>query len=184
MTARPENRGNEIRVKGKSMGRERSPFVGGASGETHRRHVAAKAAFDPTSHEANRCVAAADSSSDFVADPASGGTNRHAATAEPGTQSVLGRFAVLFEAPSVANLAGRTLLMLAGIVVMALGIDIVVRAALGNSPISACPNVLSLAFTQVSFGTFMLAWQCVLVAAQVVILRRDFRAVDLLQKIN
>ena len=181
MTARPENRGNEIRVKGKSMGRERSPFVGGASGETHRRHVAAKAAFDPTSHEANRCVAAADSSSDFVADPASGGTNRHAATAEPGTQSVLGRLAVLFEAPSVANLAGRTLLMLAGIVVMALGIDIVVRAALGNSPISACPNVLSLAFTQVSFGVFMLVWQCVLVLAQVVILRRDFRAVDLLQ---
>ena len=134
MTVRPENRGNEIRVKGKSMGRERS-------GEQRAGRVAAASKFG----------------------------------------DMLERVTVLFEAPSLANLAGRTLLMLAGIVVMALGIDIVVRAGLGNSPISACPNVLSLAFTQVSFGVFMLVWQCVLVAVQIVILRREFRAVDLLQ---
>ena len=134
MTVRPENRGNEIRVKGKSMGRERS-------GEQRAGRIAAASRFG----------------------------------------DMLERVTVLFEAPSLANLAGRTLLMLAGIVVMALGIDIVVRAGLGNSPISACPNVLSLAFTQVSFGVFMLVWQCVLVAVQIVILRRDFRVVDLLQ---
>lgn len=134
MTARPKNRGNEIRVKGKSMGRERSGAF--RAGQT-------------------------------------------AVSSEPG--ALLGRLAVLFEASSLANLAGRTLLMLGGIAVMALGIDIVVRAGLGNSPISACPNVLSLAFTQVSFGAFMLVWQCVLVAAQIIILRRDFRLVDLLQ---
>ena len=166
MTARPENRGNEIRVKGKSMGRERSPFAGCESGEAHRYAFA-----DSESETASGLASAS----------ASSGVNHCAEAAGCGTQSVLGRFAVLFEAPSVANLAGRTLLMLAGIVVMALGIDIVVRAGLGNSPIFACPNVLSLAFTQVSFGVFMLAWQCVLVLAQIVILRRDFRAVDLLQ---
>lgn len=166
MTARPENRGNEIQVKGKSMGRERSPFASCASGET-RRH----ASVDSVSASAP----------DLASETAPGGTSRRAEAAESGNRSVLDRLSVLFEAPSVANLAGRTLLMLAGIVVMALGIDIVVRAALGNSPISACPNVLSLAFTQVSFGVFMLVWQCVLVLAQVVILRRDFRAVDLLQ---
>ena len=44
-------------------------------------------------------------------------------------------------------LTGRIALMLAGIAVMGLGIDIVVKADLGNSPISATPNVLSLGFT-------------------------------------
>ncbi len=78
-------------------------------------------------------------------------------------------------------LVGRVALMLAGIAVMAFGIDVVVRSHLGNSPISACPNVLSLAFPQVSFGAFMMAWQCFLVTAQIVILRRDFRLVNLLQ---
>ena len=71
--------------------------------------------------------------------------------------------------------------MLAGIAVMGLGIDIIVRADLGNSPISATPNVLSLAFPAVSFGTFMLGWQCFLVLVQVVLLRKGFRPVDLLQ---
>lgn len=78
-------------------------------------------------------------------------------------------------------LVGRILLMLAGVAVMALGIDIVVKANLGNSPISATPNVLSLGFTAISFGTFMLGWQCFLVLVQIVILRRDFRLVDLWQ---
>lgn len=78
-------------------------------------------------------------------------------------------------------LVGRVLLMLAGVAVMALGIDVVVRADLGNSPISATPNVLSIGFTAVSFGAFMLGWQCFLVLVQIVILRRDFRLVDLWQ---
>lgn len=76
---------------------------------------------------------------------------------------------------------GRVALMLAGIAVMALGIDVIVRADLGNSPISATPNVLSLGFPAVSFGTFMLGWQCFLVLAQIALLRRDFRLVDLWQ---
>ena len=71
--------------------------------------------------------------------------------------------------------------MLAGIAVMGLGIDIVVKADLGNSPISATPNVLSLGFTAVSFGTFMLGWQCFLVLVQIALLRREFRLVDLWQ---
>ncbi len=82
---------------------------------------------------------------------------------------------------AVLFLAGRVALMLAGIAVMALGIDVVVKADLGNSPISATPNVLALGFPAVSFGTFMLGWQCFLVLAQVVLLRREFRLVDLWQ---
>lgn len=78
-------------------------------------------------------------------------------------------------------LTGRIALMLAGIAVMGLGIDIVVKADLGNSPISATPNVLSIGFTMVSFGTFMLGWQCFLVLVQIALLRREFRLVDLWQ---
>ncbi len=78
-------------------------------------------------------------------------------------------------------MTGRIALMLAGIAVMALGIDVVVKADLGNSPISATPNVLALGFPAVSFGTFMLGWQCFLVLVQVALLRREFRLVDLWQ---
>lgn len=82
---------------------------------------------------------------------------------------------------AVLFLAGRVALMLAGIAVMALGIDVVVKADLGNSPISATPNVLALGFPAVSFGAFMLGWQCFLVLVQVALLRREFRLVDLWQ---
>ena len=112
------NRGNEIRTKGKSMGRERS------------------GAAQPSSRPAPR--------------------------------------AALF-------MAGRVALMLAGIAVMALGIDLVVKGNLGNSPISACPYVMSHVLPDISFGTLMLVWQCLLVATQIAILRRDFRPIDLLQ---
>ncbi|MEC4183817.1 DUF6198 family protein [Adlercreutzia sp. R21] len=86
-----------------------------------------------------------------------------------------------FSARAALFMAGRVALMLAGIAVMALGIDVVVKADLGNSPISATPNVLSIGFPAVSFGTFMLGWQCFLVLVQVAILRREFRLVDLWQ---
>ena len=82
---------------------------------------------------------------------------------------------------AVLFMAGRVALMLAGIAVMALGIDLVVKGNLGNSPISACPYVMSHVLPAVSFGTLMLVWQCLLVATQIAILRRDFRPVDLLQ---
>ncbi len=82
---------------------------------------------------------------------------------------------------AVLFLAGRVALMLAGIAVMALGIDVAVKADLGTSPISATPNVLALGFPAVSFGTFMLGWQCFLVLVQVALLRREFRLVDLWQ---
>ncbi len=82
---------------------------------------------------------------------------------------------------AILALTGRVALMLVGIAVMALGIDVVVKANLGNSPISAFPYVMSHVTPNISFGTLMLLWQCFLVLLQIVILRRDFRLVDLLQ---
>lgn len=86
-----------------------------------------------------------------------------------------------FDKQAAVALVGRVALMLVGIAVMAFGIDVVVKAHLGNSPISAFPYVMSHVTPQISFGTLMLLWQCFLVLLQVLILRRDFRLVDLLQ---
>ena len=41
--------------------------------------------------------------------------------------------------------------------------------------------MLSIGFPAVSFGTFMLGWQCFLVLVQIALLRREFRLVDLWQ---
>lgn len=158
MAERKINRGSEIRAKGKSMGRERS----GVSADPS----------DRPSPQAGGLKAASS------AEGVRGGLSSSVESAEgspaaPAERSMTLR-AALF-------LTGRIALMLVGIAVMALGIDIVVKADLGNSPISATPNVLSLGFTAVSFGTFMLGWQCFLVLVQIALLRREFRLVDLWQ---
>ena len=158
MTERKINRGSEIRAKGKSMGRERS----GVSADPS----------DRPSPQAGGLKAASS------AEGVRGGLSSSVESAEgspaaPAERSMTLR-AALF-------LTGRIALMLVGIAVMALGIDIVVKADLGNSPISATPNVLSLGFTAVSVGTFMLGWQCFLVLVQIALLRREFRLVDLWQ---
>ena len=158
MTERKINRGSEIRAKGKSMGRERS----GVSADPS----------DRPSPQAGGLKAASS------AEGVRGGLSSSVESAEgspaaPAERSMTLR-AALF-------LTGRIALMLVGIAVMALGIDIVVKADLGNSPISATPNVLSLGFTAVSFGTFMLGWLCFLVLVQIGLLRREFRLVDLWQ---
>lgn len=161
MTERKINRGSEIRAKGKSMGRERS----GASADPS----------DRPSPQAGGLKTA--SSVEGVRGTQDG--------LPPSTESAEGSPAALAERSLTLRaalfLTGRIALMLAGIAVMGLGIDIVVKADLGNSPISATPNVLSLGFTAVSFGTFMLGWQCFLVLVQIALLRREFRLVDLWQ---
>ena len=161
MTERKINRGSEIRTKGKSMGRERS----GASADPS----------DRPSPQAGGLKAA--SSAEGIRGTQDG--------LPPSTESAEGSPVALAERSLTLRaalfLTGRIALMLAGIAVMGLGIDIVVKADLGNSPISATPNVLSLGFTAVSFGTFMLGWQCFLVLVQIVLLRREFRLVDLWQ---
>ena len=147
MTERKINRGSEIRAKGKSMGRERS----GVSADPS----------DRPSPQAGGLKAVP--SAEGVQDTQDG--------LPPSTESAEGSAAALAERSLTLRaalfLTGRIALMLAGIAVMGLGIDIVVKADLGNSPISATPNVLSIGFTMVSFGTFMLGWQCFLVLVQI-----------------
>ena len=79
------------------------------------------------------------------------------------------------------HLALRWCLLAIGIVVMAAGIVIVTKSATGNTPISSTGYVLSVAFPSVSYGVFMFFWNILLLIGQVIILRRRFQPLALLQ---
>ncbi|WP_417160626.1 YczE/YyaS/YitT family protein [Senegalimassilia anaerobia] len=79
------------------------------------------------------------------------------------------------------HLALRWCLLAIGIVVMAAGIVIVTKSATGNTPISSTGYVLNVAFPSVSYGVFMFFWNILLLLGQVVILRRRFQPLALLQ---
>lgn len=55
------------------------------------------------------------------------------------------------------------------------------KAALGVSPISSAANVVSIAVPGLSLGTWLMIWNGILILAQMLILRREFRPVELLQ---
>ncbi|MEE0226151.1 DUF6198 family protein, partial [Senegalimassilia anaerobia] len=79
------------------------------------------------------------------------------------------------------HLALRWCLLAIGIVVMAAGIVVVTKSATGNTPISSTGYVLSVAFPSVSYGVFMFFWNILLLIGQVIILRRRFQLLALLQ---
>ena len=78
-------------------------------------------------------------------------------------------------------LALRWIVCLVGFAINSFGIVLITKGALGTGPISAVPYVLSLRFEAVSFGVFTFAINMLFVVIQVALLRRDFRARDLLQ---
>lgn len=79
------------------------------------------------------------------------------------------------------KLAVRYCLLAMGIMIMAAGIVIVTKTNLGTSPISSLGYILHLSFTDISYGTWMLAWNGALLVGQIIILRRRFKAAALLQ---
>lgn len=64
---------------------------------------------------------------------------------------------------------------------MGLGIALTRHGELGVSPISSVVNVISYKFPVISFGTWLILWGFVMVFAQILILRRDFKLFQLLQ---
>ncbi len=58
-----------------------------------------------------------------------------------------------------------------------IGVAFTKHGDLGVSPISSVANVMSLKFSALSLGNWLIIWNCVLIAAQVLILRKDFREV-------
>ncbi|MGA2699309.1 MAG: DUF6198 family protein [Methanoregula sp.] len=74
---------------------------------------------------------------------------------------------------SSAGLAKRCLVLLIGLFFMGLGISLVTRSALGTSPISSVPWVISLALP-VTFGEFTFAITLLFFIAEVLIMGKTF----------
>lgn len=75
----------------------------------------------------------------------------------------------------------RYALLIIGLLFSALGVAVTKRGELGVSPISSIPNVLSYKFPFLSMGSWLIVWNCVLIGAQIVMLRKRFRLIELLQ---
>lgn len=68
----------------------------------------------------------------------------------------------------------RYLIFLCGLFISSLGVSFITKAALGTSPISAIPYVLSLA-SSLTLGEYTILFSILLVAFQLLILRRNFK---------
>ena len=74
----------------------------------------------------------------------------------------------------------RYLLLLVGLSIMAFGVAFSIKASLGTSPISSVPFVVSL-FTPLTVGTATITMHCVFILMQILILRKDYHLIQLMQ---
>lgn len=82
---------------------------------------------------------------------------------------------------SKKELVKRYVVFILGLFFSGIGVAFTKHGDLGVSPISSVANVMSLKFSFLSLGNWLIVWNCVLIAAQVLILRRDFKLYQLLQ---
>lgn len=78
------------------------------------------------------------------------------------------------------QLAKRYLLLCAGLAVMAFGVAFSIKASLGTSPISSFPYVISV-ITPLTVGNATIFMHCFLIFLQILILRKDYQPIQLLQ---
>lgn len=84
-----------------------------------------------------------------------------------------------FDRP-VPNIVLRIAVMFLGVSLVAFGIALSRATDMGTSVISCIPAVLSFAFPAVTMGTFTFAFNALLLALQVAVLRRRFKPLQLL----
>lgn len=77
-------------------------------------------------------------------------------------------------------IAKRYLLLFAGLSIMAFGVAFSIKASLGTSPISSVPYVVSL-FAPLTVGTATIVMHCVFILLQILILRRNYHPIQLMQ---
>ena len=75
----------------------------------------------------------------------------------------------------------RYVLFVISLFFAALGVAFTKHGELGVSPISSVANVLSCKFSSLSLGTWLIIWNCVLIVGQIIILRKKFQLLQLLQ---
>lgn len=82
---------------------------------------------------------------------------------------------------SKQELAKRYLLFLLSLFISGLGVAVTKSGELGVSPISSISNVLSYRFTVLSMGNWLIVWNCLMIVGQILLLRRNFQPIQLLQ---
>ena len=82
---------------------------------------------------------------------------------------------------SARHLPTRYLIFVVGVLINSFGIALITKGALGTSPISSAPYVLSLQFPSLSFGAATFLVNLLFIALQIALLRRDFQPAQLLQ---
>lgn len=82
---------------------------------------------------------------------------------------------------SKKELLKRYLLFIISLFFSAFGVAVTKHGELGVSPISSVANVMSYKFSSLSLGTWLIIWNCVLILGQIIILKKNFQPVQLLQ---
>ena len=77
--------------------------------------------------------------------------------------------------------AKRYILFIISLFFSALGVAFTKHGELGVSPISSVANVMSFRFPLLSLGAWLIIWNCVLIIGQILILRKKFQPIQLLQ---
>ena len=75
----------------------------------------------------------------------------------------------------------RYILFIFSLFFAAMGVAVTKHGELGVSPISSVANIISYKFTFLSLGMWLIIWNCVLILGQILILRKDFKLIQLLQ---
>lgn len=81
---------------------------------------------------------------------------------------------------SLSDYVRRYICFVISLFIMALGVALSTKSNLGTSPVSCVPYVLSLGFP-LSLGTFTIIWNALFLVVQLILLRRDFGLINLLQ---
>lgn len=79
------------------------------------------------------------------------------------------------------EIAKRYILFIISLFFSGLGVAFTKHGELGVSPISSVANVMSIKFPILSMGTWLIIWNCILIVGQIVILRKNFQFIQLLQ---
>ena len=82
---------------------------------------------------------------------------------------------------SKKEISKRYILFIIGLFFSALGVALTKHASLGVSPISSVANVLSIKFSFLSLGNWLIIWNCILIFGQILILKKAFNPIQLLQ---
>lgn len=79
------------------------------------------------------------------------------------------------------EISKRYILFIVSLFFAAMGVAVTKHGELGVSPISSVANILSYKFTSLSLGMWLIIWNCVLILGQILILRKNFKQIQLLQ---